>query len=74
MPPEAEHPDLPAHLIYNPKIHWDPVWMEFVLEGTEGELRNQAVAIALETTAAVFRAYADGAARTAQLFGSRAEG
>lgn len=75
MPPTPEGDrDLPDALIYKPKVWWDPVWMEFVLERAEGESRDQVISVALETTAAVFRAYADGAARTAQLFGSQAEG
>jgi hypothetical protein len=74
MSPAPEDRVLPTVLSFNPGRIADPIWMEYILERTEGESREQAVAIALETTAAVFRAYADGAARTAQLFGSRPQG
>jgi hypothetical protein len=73
MSPAPEDRVLSAALGFNPGRIADPIWMEYVLEHTEGEARDQAVAVALETTAAVFRAYAEGAARTAQLFGSRAQ-
>ena len=71
--PTPESRDLPSALAWNPGRIADPIWMEYVLDRAEGEKREQAVAIALETTAAVFRAYADGAARTAELFGSAAQ-
>lgn len=57
--------DLPARFVWNPHIATDWTHMSFVLQEVEGELRNEVLAIALETMANVHQNIADGAKKVA---------
>jgi uncharacterized membrane protein len=66
MPPREEGSDLPSRFIFNPHVIADWIDMPFVLQGIEGEQRNEVLAIALETLANVHQSIADGARRVAE--------
>ena len=57
--------ELPSRFGFNPHIIADWIDMPFVLQGIEGELRTEVLAIALETMANVHQNVADGARRVA---------
>lgn len=66
MPPfEKENLELPTRLGFNPHIIADWIDMPFVLQGVEGELRNELLAIALETMANVHATIAEGTRKVA---------
>jgi len=51
----------------------DPA-VEYAIEQGDPALRNQLIAVTLETTAAAYRTLADGAARAAQIVGGKSGG
>jgi hypothetical protein len=61
----APENDLPTRFGFNPHIIADWIDMPFVLQGIEGELRNEVLAIALETMANVHQSVAEGARKVA---------
>jgi hypothetical protein len=66
MPPfEKDDVALPSRFGFNPHIIADWIDMPFVLQGIEGELRNEVLAIALETMANVHQSVAEGARKVA---------
>ncbi len=66
MPPfEKDNVDLPSRFGFNPHIIADWIDMPFVLQGIEGELRNEVLAIALDTMANVHHSIADGTRKVA---------
>ena len=66
MPPfEKDNLDLPSRFGFNPHIIADWIDMPFVLQGIEGELRTEVLAIALETMANVHQSIADGTRKVA---------
>jgi hypothetical protein len=65
MPP-LDGSDLPGRFVFNPHILADWIDMPFVLEGIEGELRTEVLAIALETMANVHQSIADGTRKVAK--------
>lgn len=64
-PFDQENAGLPTRFGFNPHIIADWIDMPFVLQGIEGELRNEVLAIALETMANVHQNVADGARKVA---------
>jgi hypothetical protein len=62
---EKDNVDLPSRFGFNPHIIADWIDMPFVLQGIEGELRNEVLAIALETMANVHQSVAEGARKVA---------
>jgi len=60
-----ENADLPTRFGWNPHIIADWIDMPFVLQGVEGELRTELLAIALETMANVHQNIADGTRKVA---------
>ena len=60
-----ENAELPSRFGFNPHIIADWIDMPFVLQGVEGELRAEVLAIALETMANVHQNVAEGARRVA---------
>jgi hypothetical protein len=66
MPPfEKDNVELPSRFGFNPHIIADWIDMPFVLQGVEGELRNEVLAIALETLANVHQNIAEGTRKVA---------
>jgi hypothetical protein len=65
MPLEKDSVDLPSRFGFNPHILADWIDMPFVLQGIEGELRTEVLAIALETMANVHQSIADGTRKVA---------
>ncbi|MGA7315707.1 MAG: hypothetical protein WBX22_17220 [Silvibacterium sp.] len=66
MPPfDKDNVDLPSRFGWNPHIIADWIDMPFVLQGVEGELRTEVLAIALETMANVHQNIADGTRKVA---------
>jgi len=57
--------ELPSRFGFNPHIIADWIDMAFVLQGVEGELRSELLAISLETMANVHQAVADGTRKVA---------
>jgi hypothetical protein len=67
MPPFDREPhELPTKFAFNPHILADWIDMPFVLQGVEGELRNEVLAIALDTMANVHQSVAEGARQVAK--------
>jgi hypothetical protein len=67
MPPfDKENVELPSRFGFNPHIIADWIDMPFVLQGIEGELRTEILAIALETMANVHQTIADGTRKVAK--------
>lgn len=64
-PFEKDNVDLPSRFGFNPHIIADWIDMPFVLQGIEGELRTEVLAIALETLANVHQNIADGTRKVA---------
>ena len=64
MAPEKELPEL---LRFVPRPPGDWIDMAFVLQEIEQELRNEVLAVGLETMANVHRNIADGAAKVASI-------
>ena len=62
---DKSNAELPSRFGFNPHIIADWIDMPFVLQGIEGELRTEVLAIALETMANVHQNVADGARRVA---------
>ena len=61
MPPlDKDNFELPGRFGFNPHIIADWIDMPFVLQGVEGDLRTELLAIALETMANVHQNIADG--------------
>ena len=66
MPPfEKDSVELPGRFGFNPHILADWIDMPFVLQGIEGELRTEVLAIALETMANVHQNIAEGTRKVA---------
>jgi hypothetical protein len=62
---EKDNVELPGRFGFNPHIIADWIDMPFVLQGIEGELRNEVLAIALETMANVHQNIAEGTRKVA---------
>lgn len=62
---EKDNVELPARFGFNPHILADWIDMPFVLQGIEGELRTEVLAIALETMANVHQNIAEGTRKVA---------
>jgi hypothetical protein len=62
---EKDNAELPSRFGFNPHIIADWIDMPFVLQGVEGELRAEVLAIALETMANVHQSVADGTRKVA---------
>jgi hypothetical protein len=62
---EKDNVELPGRFGFNPHILADWIDMPFVLQGIEGELRTEVLAIALETMANVHQNIAEGTRKVA---------
>ena len=62
---DKENAELPGRFGFNPHIIADWIDMPFVLQGVEGDLRTELLAIALETMANVHQNIAEGTRKVA---------
>ena len=66
-PIEKPPAEFPSSLWWNPRPIGDWIDMPFVLQEVEAEIRNEVLAVGVETVANVHRNMAEGAAKVANI-------